>query len=59
MLILVHCLNQIMNLTEDEKQDMIVKGEKYADTCSWENRYKEWERLLFYSQHNKTSQPRY
>ncbi len=51
-------VNQIIRLTESEKQDIIVKGEKYADTCSWENRYKQWDELLFYDQHNKMSQPK-
>jgi hypothetical protein len=51
-------VNQIIRLTESEKQDIIVKGEKYADTCSWENRYKQWDELLFYYQHNKMSQPK-
>jgi GR25 family glycosyltransferase involved in LPS biosynthesis/glycosyltransferase involved in cell wall biosynthesis len=40
-------VNQIINLTEDEKQTIIEKGERYANTCSWENRYKEWDTQLF------------
>ena len=40
-------VNQIINLTEDEKQTIIEKGERYANACSWENRYKEWEIQLF------------
>jgi hypothetical protein len=42
-------VNQILSLIEDEKykQKMITEGEKYADTCSWENRYKQWEEMIF------------
>ena len=40
-------VNQIINLTEDEKQTIIEKGERYANACSWENRYNEWESQLF------------
>ena len=40
-------VNQISKLTEDEKQCIIENGERYANTCSWENRYKEWENELF------------
>jgi hypothetical protein len=40
-------VNQISKLTEDEKQCIIENGERYAHTCSWENRYKEWENELF------------
>lgn len=44
-------VNQIINLTEDEKQTIIEKGERYANDCSWENRYKEWESQLFCVEH--------
>jgi len=40
-------INQIISLTEDEKKNILINGEKYANTCSWENRYKQWEKLLF------------
>ena len=44
-------VNQIMNLTEDEKQTIIENGERYANTCSWENRCNEWENQLFRVEH--------
>jgi len=42
-------VNQILSLIHDDKhkQKMVIEGEKYADTCSWENRYKQWEDMLF------------
>ncbi len=42
-------VNQIVSLIEDDshKQLIVTKGEKYANTCSWENRYKQWANLVF------------
>jgi len=37
----------ILSLTEDEKNSLVKKGREYAQTCSWESRAKEWEKILF------------
>jgi FkbM family methyltransferase len=39
-------IQSIMNLSEDKKAEMRINGKKYAMSCSWENRVKEWERVL-------------
>jgi FkbM family methyltransferase len=50
-------VNQILSLMEDEKhkQKIVIEGEKYADTCSWENRYKQWEEIIFNDKIHETS----
>lgn len=40
-------LDTILNLTEKQKIMMRKRGKMYASTCSWENRAKEWENVLF------------
>ena len=40
-------INQIIELTSEKKEKLIIEGEKYADSCCWNIRYKEWEKLLF------------
>jgi FkbM family methyltransferase len=39
-------IQSIMNLSEERKAEMIINGKKYAMSCSWENRAKEWESVL-------------
>ena len=36
----------IMNLSEAKKVEMRINGKKYAMSCSWENRAKEWASVL-------------
>ena len=40
-------LLKLINLTDDDKQQLIITGHEYASQCSWNNRAKEWEKLLF------------
>ena len=40
-------VDTILNLTEKQKIIMRKRGKDYALTCSWENRAKEWENVLF------------
>jgi FkbM family methyltransferase len=35
-------IQSIMNLSEERKAEMRINGKKYALSCSWENRAKEW-----------------
>jgi beta-1,4-mannosyl-glycoprotein beta-1,4-N-acetylglucosaminyltransferase len=37
----------ILNLTERQKSNLRKRGKEYALACSWENRAREWERVLF------------
>jgi GR25 family glycosyltransferase involved in LPS biosynthesis/glycosyltransferase involved in cell wall biosynthesis len=39
-------INTILNLTEFYKQTIIKRGRVYAESCSWNNRAKEWCSLL-------------
>lgn len=41
-------LNTILSLSTNKKNDMMKKGKEYALSCSWENRSKEWNKLLFF-----------
>jgi len=39
-------IQSIMNLSEERKVEMRINGKKYAMSCSWENRAKEWASVL-------------
>jgi FkbM family methyltransferase len=39
-------IQSIMNLSEERKVEMRIIGKKYAMSCSWENRAKEWASVL-------------
>jgi hypothetical protein len=39
-------IQSIMNLSEKRKVEMRINGKKYAMSCSWENRAKEWASVL-------------
>uniref|UniRef100_A0A6C0EZF5 Glycosyltransferase 2-like domain-containing protein n=1 Tax=viral metagenome TaxID=1070528 RepID=A0A6C0EZF5_9ZZZZ len=39
-------IETIMNLSEAKKVEMRINGKKYAMSCSWENRAKEWASVL-------------
>ena len=39
-------IQSIMNLSEERKAKMKINGKKYAMSCSWENRAKEWAGVL-------------
>lgn len=39
-------IESIMNLSEAKKVEMRINGKKYAMSCSWENRAKEWASVL-------------
>jgi hypothetical protein len=39
-------IQSIMNLSEERKAEMRINGKKYAMSCSWENRAKEWASVL-------------
>lgn len=40
-------LNAILSLTDDQKTQMRIRGIEYAKSCSWANRYKIWEEMMF------------
>jgi FkbM family methyltransferase len=40
-------IDTILNLTEKQKIIMRKRGKEYALSCSWSNRAKEWENVLF------------
>lgn len=40
-------IETIINLTTKRKNDIINCGKEYALSCSWENRYNEWSKILF------------
>ena len=39
-------IETIMNLSEENKTELIKNGKEYALTCSWTNRVKQWNSLL-------------
>ena len=39
-------IESVMNLSEERKAEMKINGKKYAMSCSWENRAKEWVSVL-------------
>ena len=39
-------IDAILNLSEERKDELRKNGKDYALTCSWENRAKEWSKLL-------------
>ena len=39
-------VQSIINLSEERKAEMRINGKKYATSCSWENRAKEWASVL-------------
>jgi beta-1,4-mannosyl-glycoprotein beta-1,4-N-acetylglucosaminyltransferase len=39
-------IESIVNLSEERKAEMRINGKKYAMSCSWENRAKEWACVL-------------
>jgi len=39
-------IKSIVNLSEERKAEMRINGKKYAMSCSWENRAKEWAGVL-------------
>jgi beta-1,4-mannosyl-glycoprotein beta-1,4-N-acetylglucosaminyltransferase len=48
-------IEALLNITIKQKIDLKIKGKKYAESCSWENRVKEWSHLMFnesYSVHD-------
>ena len=36
----------LMELTEEKKRDIRIRGKEYAKLCSWKHRYKKWEKML-------------
>ena len=40
-------LQTILDLTSEKKQEMVKRGKEYALSCSWANRAKIWENLIF------------
>lgn len=40
-------LYKLINMTDKDKELIRIRGKKYAESCSWKNRYIEWEKLLF------------
>jgi len=40
-------IDTIMSLTKDQKEVIRKRGKEYAESCSWDNRVKEWCKLLF------------
>jgi beta-1,4-mannosyl-glycoprotein beta-1,4-N-acetylglucosaminyltransferase len=40
-------IETLLNLTVKQKHDLKINGKKYALTCSWENRAKEWANVIF------------
>lgn len=40
-------LKQILNLSKEEKDIIMIKGKEYSDRCSWENRASTWVSLCF------------
>jgi beta-1,4-mannosyl-glycoprotein beta-1,4-N-acetylglucosaminyltransferase len=47
-------IETLLSLTEDQKVLMRKKGKEYAMSCSWENRAKEWGKLLFEDENDVT-----
>ncbi len=39
-------LNTILNLTDEQKQNSILKGKQYASECTWKNRSVVWKALI-------------
>lgn len=40
-------IETLLNLTVKQKLDLKINGKKYALSCSWENRAKEWANVIF------------
>jgi hypothetical protein len=40
-------LSELLTMNEEKKQVIRAKGRKYAESCIWSNRWKQWEQLLF------------
>jgi FkbM family methyltransferase len=49
-------LQSIVNLSEERKAEMRINGKKYAMSCSWENRAKEWVSVLGLNNRDKCKQ---
>jgi len=39
-------IETIVSLSEEKKEELRENGKKYAQSCSWFNRYNNWEKLL-------------
>jgi beta-1,4-mannosyl-glycoprotein beta-1,4-N-acetylglucosaminyltransferase len=46
-------IQSIVNLSEERKAEMRINGKKYAMSCSWENRAKEWAGVLGLNNHKQ------
>lgn len=40
-------IERILKLTDEEKEEIKKRGKEYAESCSWENRVKEWNNEIF------------
>lgn len=49
-------IETIVSLTEEQKENLRTNGRKYAESCSWEIRYKIWNNLLFESESHANSE---
>jgi len=48
--VVIHHGNEVekwMALTEEDKARYRQRGKEYATSCSWQNRYRQWDALLF------------
>lgn len=46
-------IETIVSLTEEKKSNLRKEGRLYAESCSWANRGKMWNKLLFPNKNNK------
>lgn len=49
-------IETIVSLTQEQKENLRTNGRKYAESCSWEARYKIWNNLLFESESHANSE---
>ena len=49
-------IDTLVKITESQKNELRENGKKYAESCSWEIRYKIWNNLLFESESHANSE---
>jgi glycosyltransferase involved in cell wall biosynthesis len=40
-------VEQLLALSDNDKYNTIINGKIHVNKCSWENKYKEWEKIIF------------
>ena len=49
-------IDTLVKITESQKNELRENGKKYAESCSWEDRFMSWNNLLFESESHANSE---